>query len=79
MTVAQEAPVRVRSLPIFFEPGVALLLKFGPTFLNPYAGYLCIVSDPDGHRVEFSHGQALGMAAERSDSQQTTKQMIGRV
>jgi hypothetical protein len=36
------------------------LLKFGPTFLNPYAGYLCIVSDPDGHMVEFSHGQALG-------------------
>ena len=55
------------------------LLKFRPTFLNPYAGYLCIVSDPDGHMVEFSHGQALGMAAERSDAQQTTKQMIGRV
>ena len=36
------------------------LLKFGPTFLNPYAGYLCVVSDPDGHSVEFSHGQALG-------------------
>ncbi len=36
------------------------LLKFGPTFLNPYAGYLCIISDPDGHMVEFSHGQALG-------------------
>jgi catechol 2,3-dioxygenase-like lactoylglutathione lyase family enzyme len=36
------------------------LLKFGPAFLNPYAGYLCIVSDPDGHMVEFSHGQALG-------------------
>jgi lactoylglutathione lyase len=36
------------------------LLKFGPTFLNPYTGYLCIISDPDGHMVEFSHGQALG-------------------
>jgi len=36
------------------------LLKFGPTFLNPYAGYLCIIGDPDGHMVEFSHGQALG-------------------
>ena len=79
MTVAQEAPVRVRSLPIFFESGVALLLKLAPTFLNPYAGYSCIVSNPDGHRVEFSHGQVLGMAAERSDPQQTTKQMIGRV
>ena len=36
------------------------LLQFGPTFLNPYAGYLCIVRDPDGHNVEFSHGQSLG-------------------
>jgi len=36
------------------------LLKFGPAFLNPYAGYLCIISDPDGHMVEFSYGQALG-------------------
>ena len=35
------------------------LLKFGPTFLNPHAGYLCIISDPDGHLVEFSYGQAL--------------------
>src|ERR1700730_263600 len=25
------------------------LLKFGLTFLNPYAGYLCIISGPDGH------------------------------
>jgi lactoylglutathione lyase len=36
------------------------LLKFVPTLLNPSAGYLCIISDPDGHMVEFSHGQALG-------------------
>jgi lactoylglutathione lyase len=36
------------------------LLQFGPTFLNPYAGYLCILRDPDGHNVEFSHGQSLG-------------------
>ena len=36
------------------------ILKFGPTFLNPYAGYLCLISDPDGHTIEFSHGQALG-------------------
>jgi lactoylglutathione lyase len=44
------------------------LLKFGPTFLNPYAGYLCIISDPDGHMVEFSHGQALGKSPIRSGS-----------
>jgi lactoylglutathione lyase len=35
-------------------------LKLGPVFLNPYAAYLCIISDPDGHNVEFSHGQSLG-------------------
>jgi catechol 2,3-dioxygenase-like lactoylglutathione lyase family enzyme len=35
-------------------------LKLGPVYLNPYAGYLCIISDPDGHTVEFSHGQSLG-------------------
>jgi lactoylglutathione lyase len=46
------------------------LLKFGPTYLNPYAGYLCVISDPDGHGVEFSHGQSLGkpLAAERSSA-----------
>lgn len=37
------------------------LLKFGPVLLNQYAGYLCLVSDPDGHTVEFSHGQSLGL------------------
>lgn len=36
------------------------VLRFGPEFLNPNAGYLCIVADPDGHHVEFSHGQSLG-------------------
>jgi lactoylglutathione lyase len=41
-------------------------LKFGPKFLNPYAGYLCVISDPDGHTVEFSHGQSLGRSVVRS-------------
>jgi lactoylglutathione lyase len=41
------------------------VLRFGPTFLNPYAGYLCILQDPDGHNVEFSHGQSLGKSVER--------------
>jgi lactoylglutathione lyase len=36
------------------------VLRFGPEFLNPNAGYLCVVADPDGNHVEFSHGQALG-------------------
>lgn len=41
------------------------VLRFGPTFLNPNAGYLCIIGDPDGHNVEFSHGQALGRSTDR--------------
>src|SRR5262249_24628902 len=43
------------------------ILRFGPTFLNPYAGYLCILQDPDGHNVEFSHGQSLGAPVERAE------------
>jgi lactoylglutathione lyase len=48
------------------------LLKLGPTFLNPCAGYLCIITDPDGHTVEFSHGQSLGSPAGRSKSAKST-------
>lgn len=42
------------------KAGQGGLLKFGPKFLNPFAGYLCLLTDPDGHLVEFSHGQSLG-------------------
>ncbi len=35
-------------------------LNYGPTFLDPVAGYLCEILDPDGNSVEFSHGQELG-------------------
>jgi hypothetical protein len=44
------------------------LLQFGPMFLNPYAGYLCILNDPDGHHVEFSHGQSLGIWRDGAES-----------
>lgn len=53
------------------EAGKKGLLKFGPKFLNPYAGYLCIISDPDGHSVEFSHGQSLGRPSAQSKSATT--------
>jgi lactoylglutathione lyase len=43
------------------------LLRFGPTFLNPYAGYVCIINDPDGHNVEFSYGQSLGRPSSDSN------------
>ncbi|HEY1472075.1 MAG TPA: VOC family protein [Candidatus Acidoferrum sp.] len=50
------------------EAKSAGLLQLGPTFLNPYAGYLCILHDPDGHNVEFSHGQALGEPSDHMDA-----------
>jgi len=36
------------------------ILVDGPTDAGPIVGYYCIVSDPDGNLVEFSHGQSLG-------------------
>ena len=36
------------------------ILKFGPVYLDPVVGYICILADPDGHQLEFSYGQILG-------------------
>ncbi len=36
------------------------ILKFGPIYLDPVVGYICILADPDGHQLEFSYGQILG-------------------
>ena len=36
------------------------ILVEGPTDAGPIVGYYCIVRDPDGNLVEFSHGQSLG-------------------
>jgi catechol 2,3-dioxygenase-like lactoylglutathione lyase family enzyme len=36
------------------------ILIQGPTDGGPVVGYFCIVADPDGNWVEFSHGQSLG-------------------
>jgi len=41
--------------------GEAILAE-GPTDAGPIVGYYCIVRDPDGNLVEFSHGQSLGAA-----------------
>ena len=35
-------------------------LVFGPRYLNPEIGYICIIKDPDGNQLEFSHEQVLG-------------------
>jgi catechol 2,3-dioxygenase-like lactoylglutathione lyase family enzyme len=35
------------------------LLTVEPHDAGPVVGYFCIVRDPDGNMVEFSHGQAI--------------------
>jgi len=32
----------------------------GPVEAGPIVGYYCMLRDPDGNWIEFSHGQALG-------------------
>lgn len=32
----------------------------GPVEAGPIVGYYCLLRDPDGNWVEFSHGQSLG-------------------
>jgi catechol 2,3-dioxygenase-like lactoylglutathione lyase family enzyme len=35
------------------------LLAQAPTDAGPIVGYFCLLRDPDGNLVEFSHGQAI--------------------
>jgi catechol 2,3-dioxygenase-like lactoylglutathione lyase family enzyme len=35
------------------------VLSVPPTYAGPVVGYFCIVRDPDGNQVEFSHGQPI--------------------
>jgi len=35
------------------------VLRIAPTYAGPIVGYFCIVEDPDGNQVEFSHGQPI--------------------
>lgn len=35
------------------------VLEIEPTDAGPIVGYFCIVRDPDGNQVEFSHGQVI--------------------
>jgi catechol 2,3-dioxygenase-like lactoylglutathione lyase family enzyme len=34
-------------------------LVFGPENMGPVAGYLCLIEDPDGNRIEFSNNQPI--------------------
>ncbi|MGH0032271.1 MAG: VOC family protein [Myxococcota bacterium] len=38
----------------------------GPADYGPPVGYWVFVRDPDGHTLEVSHGQDVGLAVERS-------------
>jgi catechol 2,3-dioxygenase-like lactoylglutathione lyase family enzyme len=38
----------------------------GPADSGPPVGYWVFVRDPDGHTLEISHGQDVGLAVERS-------------
>ena len=40
-------------------------LALGPSDYGAPVGYLCYVRDPDGHNVEFSYGQDVGLAVKR--------------
>jgi len=35
------------------------VLMIPPHYAGPVVGYFCIVRDPDGNQVEFSHGQPI--------------------
>lgn len=35
------------------------ILLQGPVYAGPIVGYFCMVRDPDGNAVEFSHGQPI--------------------
>jgi catechol 2,3-dioxygenase-like lactoylglutathione lyase family enzyme len=35
------------------------ILLQGPVYAGPIVGYFCMVRDPDGNVIEFSHGQPI--------------------
>jgi catechol 2,3-dioxygenase-like lactoylglutathione lyase family enzyme len=39
----------------------------GPADYGPPVGYWAFLRDPDGHTLEISHGQDVGLAVERAD------------
>lgn len=41
-------------------------LLMGPRDYGPPVGYWAFLSDPDGHTLEVSHGQEVGLTVERS-------------
>ena len=43
-------------------------LSRGPTDYGPPVGYWAFLTDPDGHTVELSYGQEVGLTVERAQS-----------
>jgi catechol 2,3-dioxygenase-like lactoylglutathione lyase family enzyme len=48
------------------EAQAAGLHVWGPTDSAPPVGYWALISDPDGHTLELSHGQEVALAVARS-------------
>lgn len=42
------------------------LLSRGPTDYGPPVGYWAFITDPDGHTLEVSYGQEVGLTVERA-------------
>lgn len=45
------------------------VLDFGPKDMGPVAMYLCLVRDPDGNAIEFSHGQEVENVLEKQNEE----------
>ena len=43
-------------------------LRLGPTDSGYPVGYWALLADPDGHTVEISHGQEVGLTVEQSQT-----------
>ena len=43
-------------------------LVSGPTDYGPPVGYWAFLADPDGHTLEISHGQDVGLAVEGTET-----------
>lgn len=46
-------------------------LRMGPTDSGPPVGYWALVADPDGHTIELTHGQEVGLAVFERVAQST--------
>jgi catechol 2,3-dioxygenase-like lactoylglutathione lyase family enzyme len=53
-------------------------LAFGPEDYGPPVGYLCYVRDPDGHNVEFSYGQDVGLAVNAARDERARRDVGSR-